>query len=404
MNPYLMTSILFLILAGLSALDSSLSSFDILPWFNGLRWLRVHLITLGALGEAIFGFLPTAVARRAGLQKPPIRWDIWLIFTTGLLVLMVGVPLVNYTLIVTGGSLIFVAALLLMRVLAGLTNARISGERLAGKSFYLAGLAYLLLGIFVGSGMWFGWGAALGIEAPVEVHIHANTWGFMSLVLAGLAVDLYPRWTDRPLAWPGSIRPIFWLLTLGALGAVIGPWLAVAPLTAAGILLQQAGTVWLLLNMIRPLPGTQAIRKPGIWHILTSYIWQFAIVLSAPLIFVLMPNFSAAGVEQTAPQVLIYGWMLQYGYALLPYLLRRAVFPQQQSELGGSWFSLATVHAGGVFLGASILIPNYSALLLGTAYLLWFLSFIPIARQLWVLLPAWHLDIPDAVDQAGPRF
>jgi hypothetical protein len=399
MNPYLITSILFLLLAGLGALDSSLFSFEILPWFNGLRWLSVHLITLGALGEAIFGFLPVVVARHSGRQKPPIRWDIWLAFTAGLLTLMVGVPLMNYILIITGGTLIFVAALLLMRVIAALAPARTSEQRPAGKNFYLAGLGYLLLGVIVGSGLWFGWGSALGIATPVEVHIHANTWGFMSLVFAGLAVDLFQRWTGRPLAWPGSIRPIFWLMTLGALGAVLGPWLAVAPLTAAGILLQQAGTVWLLLNMILPLPGTQVMRRPGIWHIITSYFWQFAIVLSAPLIFVLLPNFSTVGVEQTAPQVLIYAWMLQYGYALLPYLLRRAVSPQQESELGGSWFSLAAAHAGGLFLGASILIPNSSALLLGTAYLLWFLSFIPIARQLWLLLRAWFSDIPDAVDQ-----
>ena len=49
--------------------------------------------------------------------------------------------------------------------------------------FYLAGLAYLLFGIIVGSGIWFGWGQALGMANPTEVHIHTNIWGFMSLVL-----------------------------------------------------------------------------------------------------------------------------------------------------------------------------------------------------------------------------
>jgi hypothetical protein len=393
MNPYLITSVLFLLLAGLAALDSGLSSFEILPWFNGLRWLRVHLITLGALGEALFGFLPVVVARHSGRQKPAIRWDIWLAFTAGLLTLMVGVPLMNYILIVSGGTLIFLAALLLMRLIAGLRPAGTAQQPLAGKSFYLSGLAFLLLGIIVGSGLWFGWGPALGIAIPIEVHIHANTWGFMSLVLAGLSVDLYPRWTGRSLAWPRSVRPIFWLMTVGALGAVLGPWLAVTPLTGVGILLHQVSTVWLLVNMIRPLPGTQAVRRPGIWHIITSYVWQLIIVLGAPLIFVLLPNLSTAGVEQTAPQVLIYAWMLQYGYALLPYLLRRAVWPQSDAELGGSWFSLAAAHAGGLFLGASILIPHASAVLLGTAYLLWFLSLIPIARQLWLVVRAWFTQV-----------
>lgn len=78
--------------------------------------------------------------------------------------------------------------------------------------------------------------------------------------------------------------------------------------------------------------------------------------------------------------------VLNYGYALLPYLLRRAVAPRQESELGGSWLSLAAAHAGGVFLGASILIPDFGIRLLGTAYLLWFLSFLPIASQAWHIL------------------
>ncbi len=51
MNPYLITSVVFFFV-GLAALDSALTSFQILPWFNRLRWLRVHLITIGTLTEA----------------------------------------------------------------------------------------------------------------------------------------------------------------------------------------------------------------------------------------------------------------------------------------------------------------------------------------------------------------
>lgn len=388
MNPYLLTSVLFLFLAGLGALDSALTNFSILPWFNGLRWLRVHLITLGALTEAIFGVLPVLAAKRAGLEIPRLRWDIWLALTGGLLILMVGIPLMDYVLIVAGGTLIFAAVLMLMGALRRLapTEKQTGWQAGTGRMFYLAGLAYLLLGIIVGSGLWFGWGKALGIANPTEVHIHTNTWGFMSLVFAGLAVDLYASWTGNNLAWPRSIRPIFWLMTLGALGAILGPWLAVNWTTGLGIVLQQAATVWLLANMIKPLRGTAAIHKPGIWHVITAYTWQVAIVLAAPLILVLLPGFSPAGVEQTAPQVLIYGWMLQFGYGVVPYLLRRAVVPQQEAELGGSWFSLATAHAGGVFLAASIFVSNFSAPLLGMAYLLWFISLVPIARQSWQIL------------------
>jgi hypothetical protein len=161
---------------------------------------------------------------------------------------------------------------------------------------------------------------------------------------------------------------------------------------ALGVVVHQAATAWLVVNMIKPLKGDATTHKPGIWHVITAYAWQLAIVLATPLIVLLRPGFSAAGIEQTAPQVLIYGWMLQFGYAVIPYLLRRAVSPQQEAALGGSWFSLAAVHTGGIFLAASILIGpdlligDLSVPLLGAAYLLWFLSLLPIARQLWQIL------------------
>jgi hypothetical protein len=78
--------------------------------------------------------------------------------------------------------------------------------------------------------------------------------------------------------------------------------------------------------------------------------------------------------------------MLQFLYAVLPFLIRLSVAPQQVSELGGSWLSLVAAHAGGIFLGASILIPYLSASLLGMAYLLWFISLLPILRQSWQIL------------------
>jgi len=388
MWPYLSMAVLYLILAGLAALASALNRFDLLPFFSGLRWLSVHLITLGVLTQLIFGLLPDLVARRSEGFQPRTRWDIWLALNLGALILLVGIPVMNTVLIITGGMLIFVAALLVMSSLRGsaLAPNSLKKPNEKGPRFYLAGLAFLLLGIILGSGMWSGWGNALGIANTIEVHIHTNTWGFMSLVFAGLLVDLYPRWTGRDLAWPGSIVAIFWLMVFGALGSVLGPWLSINWITALGVLLHQAATFWLLANLVKPLSGLTIVHKPGIWHLVTAYAWQFAVVLAAPLIVILGPNVSTAGIEQTAPHVLIYGWMLPFAYAVLPYLLRQAGAPHQTAELGGSWFSLVTVHAGGIFLGASILIPDLSAPLLGIAYLLWFFSLLPIVRQSWLSL------------------
>ncbi len=219
---------------------------------------------------------------------------------------------------------------------------------------------------------------------PVEVHIHANNWGFMTLVFAGLLVDMYPTWAGRPLAWPRSITPIFWLLTVGALGLVLGPWVGSNLFSVPGILLFLSGTIWLLLNVIKPLWGDrQAWLQPGLWHIVTAYFWILAPVLVAPLIILGVPGFPGAGIERSAPQALIYGWVLQFGYAFIPYFFYRLFQPNEPAELGGSWFSLLTVNLGGVFLWAGIFLTEYQGLLHGAAYLLWALSMIPIILSLW---------------------
>lgn len=388
MQPYFLMAILYISMAVLAAVDASLANFSILPGHASLRWLRVHLITLGVLTQATFGVLPALVASWAGRPRPRIRWDIWLTLNGGLLTLLVGIPLVNRALILTGGTLIFVAATLLILQLRELRPERPPIKAGGGLKFYVAGLSYLLLGIIVGTGLWLGWGATLRIAIPIEVHIHANNWGFMALVFAGLLVDLYPSFTQRELAWPRSITPIFWMMVLGALGLVLGPWLDSLWFSVPGLILHLAATVWVLANVVVPIWGDREAWTPGMWHIVSSYTWFLAPVLIAPLIIFGVSGFPGAGIEQNAPQALIYGWVLHFGYALIPYLLSRVFLPEEPAELGGNWFSLITVHIGGVFLWASIFVEAYQAPLQGVAYAFWALSFIPIVLELWRTLRA----------------
>lgn len=391
LNPYLIMALLYAALAVLAALDSSLVSLDLLPWFNGLRWLRVHFITLGILTETVFGVMAALVAARSGQVRPKTRWEIWLLLNAGILALIVGIPLVNAAWIITGGTLVFVAATLLVKQLYDLRDRDSRGLVWSGngRKFYIAGLSFLLLGIFVGTGLWQGWPQLVQMRVPIEVHIHANNWGFMALVFAGLIVDLYPGFAGRALAWQRSITPIFWLLTFGAFLLVLGPWFKNEAFTVPGILLFIVGTVWLLLNVIRPLTAERAVWKtPGIWTLVTSYAWILAPVLVAPLIVLQVIGFPGAGIEQNAPQALIYGWVLLFGYAIVPYLFTHAFLPGEPARLGGSWFSVIAVHLGGIFLWTSIFIADYQAVLHGTAYLFWAVSLIPFALALWRIVRA----------------
>ena len=381
-NPYLLMTLLYIALAVLAALDSSLAGLNVLPWFNGLRWLRVHLITLGTLTEVIFAILPGLVADRAGLPRPKTRWDIWLTLNAGLIILLIGIPLVNTALIFTGGTLVFMATTLLIVQLNDLRKTTPTSIW-TGRRFYLAGLSYLLLGIIVGTGLWLGWGTTLQIAVPIEVHIHANNWGFMSLVFAGLLVDLSPGFTGHPLAWPRSIKPIFWMMTLGALLLVLGPWLKNEAFSVPGIVLHLSATGWLLLNVIKPVWADRRKWSPGFWHLIIGYVWIIAPVLVAPLIILKVPGFPGAGIEQNAPQALVYGWVLQFGYALVPYVFTRLFLPDRPARLGGNWFSLITVNAGGIFLWASIFAGDAQTTLHAIAYALWVVSLVPIVLELW---------------------
>jgi hypothetical protein len=117
--------------------------------------------------------------------------------------------------------------------------------------------------------LWVGWNEPLRLGVPKEVHIHANSWGFASLVFAGLLIDLLP-------------------------------------------------------------------------------------VLVAPLIILGVSGVPGADIEATAPQALIYGWMLQCLYAVAPYFTARWLLQNEKARLGGNWLSLLAVNLGGVFVWASI--------------------------------------------------
>lgn len=401
LNPYILMALLYLLVALLAALDASFASFGLAPWFQGIRWLRIHFITLGMVTQVLFGALPILAAARLEQPRPRLRWDIWATLNVGLIVLLAGIPSANGTLIVTGGTLIFGAATLLALQLwrMGRAGERSQNQR-DGQSvkFYVTGLAYLWVGIIVGMGLWFGWSQPLRIQVPLEVHIHANNWGFLSLVFAGLLVDVIPHVGGSALAGRRTIRAIFWGMALGALGLVIGPWLGGALVVLVpGLILHLGATLALLVVAARQLAGSGYLRAPGGWHLLTSYVWILLPVMIAPLILLKVPGFPGAGIEATAPQALVYGWVLQFGYAVIPYFARRYVVREETPRLGGSWFGLAAIHAGSALVWASIFIVPWQGLLHGAAYAAYVVSMLPLAIQLGGMMLRWF----NKVEQEG---
>ncbi len=379
--PYLLTTLLYIFVALFAAADASLVSLNLASAFPALRWVRAHFITLGVLSQVIFGLLPVLVASLAKKPKPAFRWDIWLTLNAGFVALVAGFTGVNHPMIFAGGTLIFIAATLLF---IQLWNAR-GGNAPASIKFYIAGVFYLFVGIIVGTGLWLNWSEALYIKVPLEVHIHANSWGFMSLVFAGLFVDFIPMITGRPLGAKNAVAYIFWGMTLGAFGLVLGPWLGGSlPPTVTGLILHLSATILLIVLAGRALKASGHLSTPGGWHLLASYAWILLPVLVAPLI---LTHVIAGGpVESIAPQPLIYGWILQFGIALIPYIARRFFLKQETPQLGGSWFSLAGIALGGVLVWVSIFLVDARGVLYGIGFALYALAMIPPVKELFEIV------------------
>lgn len=310
-----------------------------------------------------------------------MRWDIWLTLNAGSVALVAGFAGVNHPMIFAGGTLIFIAATLL---LLQLWNVR-GGDAPASLKFYITGVFYLLIGIIIGTGLWLNWSEALYIKVPLEAHIHANSWGFMSLVFAGLLVDFVPMITGRPLGGKNATTYIYWGMTLGAFGLVLGPWLGGSlPPTVAGLILHISATVTLVVVMIRAFKESGRLNSAGAWHLVSSYLWILLPVLIAPLI--LTHVIEGRPVESTAPQALIYGWVLQFGVALVPYIARRFFLKADSPALGGNWLSLVCITLGSVFVWVSIFLVDIRGLLYGIGFALYALAIIPALKELFEIV------------------
>lgn len=376
--PYLLTVLLYIFVALFAAADASLVSMSVFSAFPALRWVRVHFITLGIISQAIFGLLPVLVASLSKKEKPAMRWDIWLTLNAGLIALVAGFAGMNHPIIFTGGTLIFIAALLLLLQLWRIRG----GDAPASLKFYITGIFYLLVGIIIGTGLFLNWSEALYIKVPLEAHIHANSWGFMSLVFAGLLVDFIPMITGKPLGGKSAINYIFWGMALGAFGLVLGPWLGGSlPPTVTGLVLHLSSTIWLVVLMIRALRESGKLNLAGGWHLVLSYLWILLPVMIAPLI--LLHVIEGGPVESTAPQALIYGWVLQFGIALIPYIARRFFLKDANPALGGSWLSLVSATVGSILVWVSIFIIPARGLIYGVGFAFYALALIPPLKELF---------------------
>ena len=100
----------------------------------------------------------------------------------------------------------------------------------------------------------------------------------------------------------------------------------------------------------------------------------------APLL--LLGILEAGPIESTAPQALIYGWVLQFGIALIPYIARRFFLKNEKSQLGGCWGSLALANLGSILVWVSIFSGTAEGIIYGIAFVFYTLAMIHPLREL----------------------
>ena len=389
--PYFLMTGLYLLLTALVTLDSSLSSLGWMPQLAGLKWMRVHFITLGVLTQLVFGLLPMLTAKGLNLRKPKMNWFAWLVYNGGLIILLIGLPSVHRASIITGGTMIFLAVLVLSKDLVGLRREAITVKgrsvcaTYATTRFYLGGLIYLLVGVLVGTGMWIGWSEPLRIAIPKEVHVHTNLWGYTALIFAGLIFDLFPALTKQRLFGKAQLDMlVFGTMTLGALGLVIGPWLDLGWPAVYGLTLHTIGTLLLLGAFIRMVVRERGLRHSGGAHIVTSYLWMLIPTLVAPFIVAkASERFPVGEVSGNGGPILIYGWILTFLLAIIPHFFTQVFQPYRMPAQGGSWWSLASMHLGSLLFWLGLFLPSVQAGLRAGAFFFWFAALLPMLLALY---------------------
>lgn len=107
--------------------------------------------------------------------------------------------------------------------------------------------AYLAFGI--GLGVLFAFDRSLGGQFR-PVHVEANVWGYVTLMIYGMAYHMVPRFMGRPMPAPQLAEWQSWL-AIGGVGLTISGWLAlIYRLPAARLFMLLGGSLQLIAVVV----------------------------------------------------------------------------------------------------------------------------------------------------------
>lgn len=125
------------------------------------------------------------------------------------------------------------------------------------RNFIRASLVWLLAGVAIG--------VAMAVDPALIVlrraHVHANTVGFVSMMIFGVAYHVMPRFSGNPLWSRRAARLHLWLANTG-LALMAGGWISLVVIRSStlfrlmlvnGAILGAAGVLLFVINIWRTL-------------------------------------------------------------------------------------------------------------------------------------------------------
>jgi len=357
-DPFFLMAGLYLTVGLLAVVGVVAVDLGVLEPFARLRWVTIHLVTIGAMTQALFGALPALVGSavdrgEAAGGDAPTRWAQWLALNVGYVLVLLGM-VTGATLVAVAGATVVLGALVLL--IADVRRLTRGASGTLGRAYRVAPW-FLVVGITAAFGMLLGLHGPGGYFGSLEAHVHANVWGFLGLVVAATLLQFAPALAgteDRRRPRRSRQRRIAVVgLTLGAAGLVAGPWLAVHALTIAGLLTYVVGTVALLATLVGAVRDGERTSSTRVAHVVGAYVWLLVPVPFAPVVLLAPGVLPAAAIERAAIHGLVFGWMLQLAMAMLPAVV--AAFDDRDGDLvdrvastdyAPSWVGVAAANLG----------------------------------------------------------
>ena len=293
-------------------------------WRGGLGWplAALHLITLGTLLSCAIGaslqLLP--VATRQPVRSQRLMASLWWAYVPGVALLALGMGLAEPRWMAAGA----VAVLGALAVFGALLALNLRGARgMPGVVLHgwgaLAALGLLGLSAVALVALWLG-RPLLDMAAARAVHLLAGAFGFMGLLVFGLAYVLLPMFAlaaspdERQQIASGTAAIVAIVLAIPAAFGVAPTALRLAALAAGALalalhlrLMRQA----LATGMRRDFGRARLLMRMGWGSLALALLLALALVLGAPI----------AGLDRLFGIAVVGGWLLSFLFGVLQRIL-----------------------------------------------------------------------------------